>query len=291
MAADLVEPARAKINLTLHITGKRADGFHLLDSLVTFTEFGDRLGAAPADEVSLQISGLFAGQLDEHDNLVLDAAHALARSLGTGQGAALHLEKNLPPASGMGGGSADAAATLRLLQRLWGQSLPIDELHALALRLGADVPVCLAQTPSFMRGIGEDIKPVALPPLPIVLVNPGVHVSTPAVFRALGYTPANAPAPAPNPPVFTAPQSLLDWLFQTRNDLIAPAVRLSPEIFAVLEALEATKNCHLARMSGSGATCFGLYGDENSARSAAQTIGAANSDWWVQATRILPTTP
>ncbi len=287
MAAEFHSFAGAKINLTLHITGKREDGYHLLDSLVVFAGFGDNLTAAPAGEITLTLSGPFAGKLSCRDNLVIRAAKALAQALGTGQGAALHLEKNLPPASGMGGGSADAAAALQLLPTIWGKTLPADELQNLALKLGADVPVCLAQTPAFMRGIGEELEPVRpFPSLSAVLVNPGVHVATPEVFRALAWSPANAPRAAPKPPVFTSAETLLDWLAQTRNDLMAPALRLSPQIGNVLEALKATKNCRFARMSGSGATCFGLYTGKQSAKDAAQAIQAANPDWWVQATVI-----
>jgi 4-diphosphocytidyl-2-C-methyl-D-erythritol kinase len=286
-AAAWHEPAHAKINLTLHVTGKRADGYHVLDSLVLFTEFGDHLSARPARQITLEISGPFADKLSTTDNLVISAAKALEQALGEGRGAALHLEKNLPPASGMGGGSADAAATLRLLQKLWSKTLPGDGVQTLALKLGADVPVCLAQAPAFMRGIGEDLDPVTLfPTLPVVLINPGVHVATPDVFRALNYNPANARCLAPKPPVFTSAEDLLDWLSHTRNDLIAPAIRLSPEIGHVLELLDATKDCRLARMSGSGATCFGLFSNEKSAKAAARTVQKLNPDWWVQATKI-----
>ncbi len=288
-AAARYEPAHAKINLSLHVTGKRADGFHLLESLVAFAEFGDFLSARPARRISLEISGPFAGGLSSTDNLVTRAARALAQVLGETRGAALHLEKNLPPASGMGGGSADAAATLRLLQKLWGKTLPVDERLDLALQLGADVPVCVAQSPAFMRGIGEDLELLApFPALPIVLVNPGVHVATPDIFRALDYDPTNAPRPAPEPPAFTSPADMLNWLSQTRNELTAPAIRLLPEIGHVLEILTATKHCNLARMSGSGATCFGLFPNEKTARAATRTIQKANPSWWVRATKIFP---
>jgi len=285
----LQEPACAKINLTLHITGKRNDGFHTLKSLVVFAQFGDMLSAIASDEISLTISGPFAGELSNTDNLVIKAAQALADACGAARGAALHLEKNLPPASGMGGGSADAAATLRILQKLWGINLSADELQRLALKLGADVPVCLAQSPAIMRGIGEKLEPVSpFPTLPIVLVNPGVHVSTPDVFKALNYDPTNAPGPAAPPPELISGEVLLDWLPQTRNDLMAPAINLSPSIVDALDVLNAANNCHFARMSGSGATCFGLYPDMQSAKDAAQTIQNANPGWWVQATTILP---
>jgi 4-diphosphocytidyl-2-C-methyl-D-erythritol kinase len=277
----LSECAPAKINLHLHVVGRRPDGYHLLDSLVVFAGAADRLTVEEADGLSLAVTGRFAAGLDgEGDNLVLRAARALAASAGVRAAGRLVLEKNLPVASGIGGGSADAAAALRLLSRCWG----IDAgglaagLETLAAGLGADVPVCVASRPALMSGIGEVLTPA--PPLPaagMVLVNPGVAVSTPAVFRAresgfsgLAAWPSGGWADA---------ESLAASLRETTNDLEAPALRLAPVIGEALAALQADPRCLLARMSGSGATCFGLYTDSRVARAAAEAIRYPG--WWV----------
>ncbi len=265
--------APAKVNLTLHVTGQRPDGYHLLDSLVVFSDFGDRVAVEAAPETRFSVTGpRAAGVPTDSRNLVLKAAALMA-----GAPAAITLEKNLPAASGIGGGSADAAATLRALSSLHGSPLPD---AAAVLGLGADVPVCLQGHATRMSGIGEELAPVpALPPLPAVLVNPGVEVSTPEVFRALD-TPDNPPMPD-IPAGLADPAEVAAWLATQRNDLEAPARALAPEIGDVLAALAATPGCLLARMSGSGATCFGLYQTETAARDAAGRLGAAQPGWWV----------
>jgi 4-diphosphocytidyl-2-C-methyl-D-erythritol kinase len=279
---DLASFAPAKVNLTLRVTGRRSDGYHLLDSLVVFAGVGDRLTVAPEAALSLTVTGPFgAGLAAEPDNLVLRAARALATAAGILPRGALTLEKNLPVASGIGGGSADAAAALRLLARLWGLSPPEGMLEALALGLGADVPVCLARRPVRMAGIGEVLAPVpALPPLGIVLVNPGVACSTAAIFRAratagAGFSAADALPPAA---LFATPASLAAALAASGNDLEAPAITVAPAIASVLTALRAQPDCLLARMSGSGATCFGLFSDAAAAARAARAL--PGEGWW-----------
>ncbi len=278
----LVEDAWAKINLTLQITGRRADGYHELNSLVVFAQVGDRLSFAPADDdaVTLGIDGPFAGGLrDEPDNLVLRAARRLASETAVTRGAAITLTKNLPVASGIGGGSADAAAALRGLARLWDLSLPADRLEALALELGADVPVCLRGAPVVMSGIGERLEPVpALPPLWFVLVNPGVAVSTAKVFAGREGAFSQAAEPL-LPPLGLA--ALIDWLVARPNDLQAAACRLAPAVVEVLAALDELSDCLLARMSGSGATCFGLFESEEAALYAAEALALQHPGWWV----------
>jgi 4-diphosphocytidyl-2-C-methyl-D-erythritol kinase len=285
-----VRPAPAKLNLTLEVVGKRADGYHLLDSLIAFTDYGDTLIATPADTLSLTLDGPFGGILvgDPMENLVLKAARLLAAEAGVEPRAALALTKRLPVASGIGGGSSDAAATMLALTDLWGLSPAADDLARLALKLGADVPVCLAQRTARLEGIGERIT--AAPPVPaapIVLVNPGVGLPTPKVFQArrgdfspgagsdgvLAASPADAAA-------------LARALAPYANDLTAPAVGLLPVIGEVLARLEATGDCLIARMSGSGATCFALFPTDAAASAAAAAIGAARPEWWAIATRL-----
>jgi 4-diphosphocytidyl-2-C-methyl-D-erythritol kinase len=269
--------ARAKVNLALHVVGRRADGYHLLDSLVAFADFGDVVTAEPAPSLSLSITGPMAAGLSAgSDNLVLKAAQMLGSPLG----AAITLEKRLPIASGIGGGSADAAATMQALGALWGCALP-DAGQVLAL--GADVPVCLAGQSCRMAGIGDQISPLALPPAHLVLVNPGVGLSTAAVFGAL-LCRDNPPLPpaAPMPDAV----ALAAYLGHCRNDLEAPALSLVPQIGAVLAALQGQTGCLLARMSGSGATCFGLFASASAAVAAATALRAQSGAWWVQATTM-----
>ena len=270
--------APAKINLALHVLGRRADGYHLLDSLVVFAAVGDTLRAGPAEDLTLAVAGPFGAALaGEADNLVLRAARLLAESGGVAPRARLILDKQLPVASGIGGGSADAAAALLLLSRLWRLDLPAPALSALALRLGADVPVCLRGRPARMGGVGEALAP--LPPLPgcgLVLVNPGVAVATQAVFRARD---AAFSPPLVLPDAWPDATALAATLAAHRNDLEAPAIALAPEIADVLAALRDTENCLLARMSGSGATCFGLFADPGAATAAAERL--RRPGWWV----------
>jgi 4-diphosphocytidyl-2-C-methyl-D-erythritol kinase len=273
--------APAKVNLTLRVVGRRADGYHLLDSLVVFAAIGDRLTVAPSPTLSLAVTGPFGdGLAEEPDNLVLRAARRLADAAGIAARGAITLTKNLPIASGIGGGSSDAAAVLRLLARFWGVPLPEAALHRLALGLGADVPVCLARRPARMGGIGEVLAPVPpLPPLGLVLVNPGVACPTAAIFRAraaagTGFSPADAMPDAG----FGTTESLAAALAASGNDLEAPAVAVAPVIATALAALRDQPGCLLARMSGSGATCFGLFPDAGAAARAAQALQGRG--WW-----------
>jgi 4-diphosphocytidyl-2-C-methyl-D-erythritol kinase len=269
--------ARAKVNLALHVTGRRADGYHLLDSLVAFADFGDVVSVEAAPSLSLAITGpMGAGLSAGPDNLVLKAAQALDSPLG----ATITLDKRLPVASGIGGGSADAAATLQALCKLWGCDLP-DAGKVLAL--GADVPVCLAGQSCRMAGIGDEISPVVLPAAHLVLVNLGVGLSTASVFGALTRR-NNPPLPAPEPMPNVA--ALADYLHHCRNDLEAPALALVPQIAQVLAALSAQQGCLLARMSGSGATCFGLFATALAAEEAAKVLTAHSAAWWVQAAKM-----
>ncbi len=267
------EPAPAKVNLFLHVTGRRADGYHEIDSLAVFAGIGDVLRAEGAPDLSLALHGPFGQALaSEADNLVLRAARALARAQGRAPAVRLTLEKRLPVASGIGGGSADAAACLRLLGRLWG----VRPDPGLAQMLGADVPVCLAGRPARMGGIGDRLGPAPdLPPCGLVLVNPGVPVATAEVFRARSgpFSPAAALSPRWDDAVAMAGELAL-----LRNDLEAPAGQLCPPIATVLAALRAVPGCLLARMSGSGATCFGLFADPGEAARAAASL--AHSGWW-----------
>ena len=269
--APIRELARAKINLTLHVTGRRPDGLHMLDSLVVFADLGDMVEAEPAQGLSLSIEGPFGSGIGATaDNLVLRAAQHV------GGGAALRLTKSLPVSSGIGGGSADAAATIRALARLHDRPLP----DAASLKvLGADVPVCLASRTTRMRGIGEVLEPAPiLPPAWVVLVNPGVGVATPAVFSKLGS--AHNP-PMQMPDAFASFTEFVQWLADQRNDLQQPAQSLAPVIGDVVTALR--HDAAFARMSGSGATCFGLYPDQVSALAGADRIRAAHQGWWIAA--------
>ena len=277
--------ARAKVNLYLHITGKRADGYHLLDSLIVFADTGDEIALAPADQLSLTIDGPFAGGLGAGpDNLVLRAAHALQEITGTRNGAAIRLTKNLPVASGIGGGSADAAATLAGLCGLWDVAPGRAALHATAARLGADVPVCLDGAASFVGGIGEDLAPArGLPPAWLLLANPKIATPTPAVFKAR-QGPFSKPARWSEPP-----RDFADFaarLQSAANDLTEAAIKVTPAIRDVLVALAALPGCVLARLSGSGATCFGLFADEAGARSAETRLRSVHPGWWVTAAPI-----
>lgn len=266
--------APAKVNLALHVTGRRDDGYHLLDSLVVFADVGDRLTAMPDAALSLAVTGpRAAGVPTDAGNLVLRAAALL----GAGRGARIVLEKHLPAAAGIGGGSSDAAAALRMLAQLWG--LPLPDATAV-LALGADVPVCLQARPARMRGIGEALGPLPpLPPLWLVLVNPGVPVPTGPVFAALASR-DNAPLP-PVLPSFGDAAALAAWLRTCRNDLEQPACTLVPVVGQVLSALAAQRGCLLARMSGSGATCFGLFAAAPEAAKAAAALRIAAPGWWV----------
>lgn len=274
------ELARAKVNLCLHITGRRDDGYHTLDSLVAFADIGDDLAVEASDNLSLSIDGPGADGLPVDDgNLVLAAAKALRDEYGVTAGASLSLSKRLPIAAGLGGGSADAAAALRLLCGHWG--LPFEEkrLNRLALRLGADVPVCLDGRPARMRGIGEQLTPVqAFPALPVVLVNPGVALATPDVFRATTRHSGSLVWPTAE---LADAGAVLKFLAECGNDLQPAAQSLVPEIAIVLDALAASPGCGVARMSGSGASCFGLFGEPVQAAATARQLRTMYGEWWV----------
>ena len=274
--------APAKINLFLHVGDKRADGYHALESLVVFTEAGDRIEAAPARELSLEIAGPFADAVPRgDDNLVLRAARALDPK----RGARIHLEKNLPVAAGIGGGSADAAATLRALNLLWQLNRNEAQLLAVAAGLGSDVPACLMSRPLWMSGRGEVVRPApALSQLKLILINPGVALGTADVFARLRERTGMGGAPPPQ--TLETPHDLEAYLFDTKNDLQAPAIELVPAIGGILGALDLASSCQLARMSGSGPTCFGLFDWPNGALFTAEETALAHPDWWVRVTRI-----
>jgi 4-diphosphocytidyl-2-C-methyl-D-erythritol kinase len=279
--------APAKINLFLHVGDQRSDGYHALESLIVFAETSDRLEFTSASKLNLKITGPFGKALiRDKDNLVLKAARALqAKYPHDGQGAQITLEKHLPLASGIGGGSADAAATLRALNGLWRLDLSESELIGIAAEIGSDVPACLLSSPCWMEGRGERVtKLAAMPPFEIVLVNPGVAVPTGPVFAALNAR-SGVGAIAP-PPVLASVWELVAYLADAGNDLEAPAGRFAPVIEDVLSALGHEPACVLAQMSGSGATCFGLFDGAVYAAGAAERIAQEHPHWWVKSTRI-----
>jgi 4-diphosphocytidyl-2-C-methyl-D-erythritol kinase len=283
----LAEFAPAKVNLTLHVLGRRPDGYHEIESLVAFADVGDRLALAPGNTLSLQVAGPTAVAAGAGaDNLVLKAAGALAERIEGLRLGRFSLEKQLPVAAGLGGGSSDAAAALRLIAKANGLSLGDARVRAAARATGADVPVCLAAKARMMRGIGEILShPIALPPLPAVLINPGVAVATKDVFAALAAPPLSAAAKADDVIAREGDfKSVVSALESRRSDLEAPALRIEPIIADVLAALRVSPGCALARMSGSGATCFGLFNSAPAGETAAQKIQAAHPNWWVRAT-------
>lgn len=292
-AVPLVRRARGKVNLTLRVVGRRPPrspfaGYHELDSLVVFVDFGDRLEIAPAAELSLAVEGPFAAALAEtppQDNLVLRAAEALRTAQGVSGGAAIRLRKELPVASGLGGGSSDAAAALSALVELW--SLPQDReaLVALSLALGADLPVCLFGRPALVGGIGEKLR--AAPAIPaglwLVLANPGVPLATAAVFARRG---GEFSLPYAWPDTFATLQGLGAAIAEAGNDLEVPARALEPLVGKLLEALQQQHGVAAAGMSGSGASCFALFGSEAEARAAARDLAKRNPGWWAVAAAL-----
>jgi 4-diphosphocytidyl-2-C-methyl-D-erythritol kinase len=289
MVEPTVQLAPAKVNLALHVTRRREDGYHDLESLVVFADVADELAARPADADSLTIGGPFARALGVGEtNLVSRAVSAFRARWpdAVATGLALHLTKNLPVAAGIGGGSADAAAALRLMSGLSNRPIAIAELADMAAGLGADVPACLVSTPLVARGVGEVLAPLPeFPALHIVLVNPMIPLATADVFRRLR---AHDNYPLPElPSPLTRPAQLGLWLAETRNDLQPPAVKLVPVIGDIVAQLAETQGCILARMSGSGATVFGLFGSSGQAHQAAQVMRAANADHWVAAAPLI----
>lgn len=285
-AAIVSRAAPAKLNLYLHVVGKRADGYHLLDSLVAFADVHDTVSAAPAETLSLDVAGPFAAALaTEGDNLVLRAARKLAAAGGVAPLAALRLIKRLPLASGIGGGSADAAATLHAAAELWRVKLAPGALEAVGLSLGADVPVCLAGRAAQMSGIGEIVTPApALPEAPLLLVNPLVPLPTPAVFKAR-QGPFSPPAPLGAAP--RDGRDLAEALAARRNDLTEAAIGIVPAIAEILTALAAQSGCLIARMSGSGATCFALFASAGAATAAEASLRQSRPAWWTKASRLV----
>jgi 4-diphosphocytidyl-2-C-methyl-D-erythritol kinase len=289
--------APAKVNLTLRIIGRRPDGYHELESLVAFAPFGDRLTFWPGAPLDLEVSGpTAAGAGPLSDNLVLRAARALAERIDGLTLGRFALVKHLPAGAGLGGGSADAAAALRLIAKVNHLALDDARIHDAARVTGADIPVCLDPRPYVMRGIGEILSaPLALPSLGILIVHPGIAVPTAPVFRALGLAPgqrcaAAAPTPFPSPPSGRengneAPgrDALLEWLASERNDLEAAAIAIAPPIAEVLGVIAGLSGCRLARMSGSGSACFGLFDSAHEAMAVAQCLEAERPSWWARA--------
>jgi 4-diphosphocytidyl-2-C-methyl-D-erythritol kinase len=294
--AARAEFAPAKVNLTLHVVGRRADGYHEIESLVAFADVGDRVTFAPGDVLALVTRGPTAAAAGpDGDNLVLKAARLLGERVEGLKVGRFTLDKRLPIAAGLGGGSSDAAATLRLLARHNGIARDDPCLHEAARLTGADVPVCLDPRPRTMRGIGEILSaPIKLAKLPAVLVNPGVPVATKDVFARLARH-QSLPVPPPHPLSLPPGEgwerglgitAFFNTLGHARNDLEAPAIELQPVIADVLAALRASAQCHLARMSGSGATCFALFASARAATSAARALRERYPRWWVRATTL-----
>jgi 4-diphosphocytidyl-2-C-methyl-D-erythritol kinase len=288
-ATRLTVKAPAKLNLTLRITGRRSDGYHLMQSLFAFTAWGDDVDIRPASDLTLRIEGETANALnDEPDNLALRAARLLQRISGTSAGAALTLTKSIPVAAGLGGGSADAAATLRGLNTFWSLNWPAEKLEAMAVDLGADVPACIQSRPVMAEGIGEVLSPgPTLPDGQILLVNPRAATPTPAVFAAfrslnpeIGQRQSTHVMPAGMDNV----EALAAAIRPIGNDLREAAIRVSPVVQDVLNALNPLKGASYAGLSGSGATCFALFADEAQARLAETHIRATHPDWWCQRT-------
>jgi 4-diphosphocytidyl-2-C-methyl-D-erythritol kinase len=287
----LNDEGRAKVNLTLRVVGRRTDGFHDLESVVAFADCADRLTLTPGPELSLQMSGPLAQACGEtSDNLVLKATRLLAERVPGLKSGSFTLDKILPVAAGIGGGSADAAAALRLLAKLNGLSLDDERLREVAIETGADVPVCLASRACDMTGVGETLTPLSLPIMPCVMINPCVPVPTKDVFSALGLR--NGELLVGVTDVFRgidwpeAGASVEEWvevLAASTNDLEAPAMRIQPVIGEVIAALNATNGAWLARMSGSGATCFAIYENTADSGRAAEKIRRDHPTWWVHA--------
>ncbi len=296
MSAPLSLYAPAKVNLFLHVLRRRADGYHDLESLIVFVDVGDRISVTPADDLSLAIEGPFAPLLAHEpvtDNLVFRAGTMLRDKGGAHGGAALTLEKTLPIAAGLGGGSADAAAALRLLMAHWDLDVPHNDLHALGLALGADIPVCIESRPAFVAGVGEVLTQTPrLPDLWAVLVNSGTPVPTGKVFKGLDPDAlTGVSGPMVPDEAFGEPRAFVDALAATRNDLEPPALNVAPDIAEVLTVIGGQAGCLMARMSGSGGTCFGLFAREAHAEAAARTILAERPGWWARAGALLQAAP
>jgi len=279
---EVTKDAAAKINLFLHVKGKRQDGYHLLESLVIFCQLGDRITVRPADELTITVQGPFAAALESEENIVGVAARKLLARSRQLANVEITLEKTLPVGAGIGGGSADAAATLRALKQFYNLQISNTELSEIALQLGADVPACLHSKPAIMTGIGEELRFLDnLPPFALLLANPGYHVETAAVFRALDL--AACPLRTPLDVRFSDYRSLMSRMAKTGNDLVAPAIKIAPNIAEMLKEVSAGD---INGMSGSGATCFSIFPTLKDAEMAAQDLQSRYPDWWVAATAI-----
>jgi len=288
MAGSVLEAARAKVNLTLHIKGTRPDGYHELESLVAFADVCDELAFSPASEDSLSLEGPFA-RLVDGENLVLKAKRAVDSWLGVTTSGHFRLKKNIPVAAGLGGGSSDAAAAIRALLKVYDSAGNAKTFIKQSAAIGADVPVCLQNSAAWMRGLGERVTPVlGLMPLPALLVNPRIKLSTAAVFKtlnakALQREEAGVP---PSFPGWRNPREAAVWLNEGRNDLEAPAIALEPAIKTVLDALRRLDGCLLSRLSGSGPTCFGIFLSQDAAAEAASEMRRSYPNWWAQDTTL-----
>lgn len=281
--SSFVRKTCAKINLSLHITGKRENGYHELESIVAFADIGDRISVTSAENLVLSVNGEFASELHTNDdNLVLRAARTLQQKTDTKKGAQLTLEKNLPVASGIGGGSGDAAATLLLLRDFWNLEIEDAALHELALSLGADVPMCLKNESAIVRGIGEEIELIVLPGWHVLLVNPGIALSTSKMFH--DYAAANIPFDVAR---ITYADDWLAALMESHNALEEVAIKRVPMIGEVIKRVSSTEKCLLSRMSGSGATCFGLFETEAWAVSAKEFLAASYPSFWLKTASLL----
>lgn len=287
-SAILVEPAPAKLNLFLHVVGRREDGYHLLETLFVFTEAGDELTASAADSLLLTIEGPYAGALagEAQDNLVLRAARALAEAAGLqNAGARLVLRKNLPVAAGLGGGSADAAAALRALNQLWVLNWSLEQLAEIGAGLGADIPACVYSQPMWGRGIGTELIPTRLAEaLPVMLVNPGLPLATPDVFRA--YAALGREFSAELPEQDSSLQPSLAWAAGLANDLETAARLCLPLLEEVRDALLVHEGARLVRMAGSGPTWFAVFDNQAQAGLAAERLRRCHPDWWVAETTV-----
>lgn len=286
MSAEIVVKAPAKVNLYLHVTGRRDDGYHLLDSLFVFAADGDTVRVLPAETLELKITGQFAPGLSAgEDNIVIKAARRLADEFGIEPAVQIVLEKNLPVASGIGGGSSDAAAVLKALLKLWKKEISSEKLGKIALELGADVPSCLAGKAVQVSGVGEILKPAPeLPVLPVLLVNPNKPVPTPAVFKA------REPVFSPPDP-FASDMADFDFfineLKRRHNDLSEAACRVEPAVGTVLAALRYFPSCCFSAMSGSGGTCFGLFRSPQDAGACRRALQEKFADWWFLETLLV----
>ena len=284
---QVTEHAAAKVNLTLQIRGKRSDGYHEVESLVLFADYGDTLSFESSETFSLFVDGPFAGALERSGNLIEKAALAYAERIGKTASGAFHLTKRLPVAAGIGGGSADAAAAFRLLKRHFGEPGSLSELVLAASKIGADIPACLMSSASIMTGIGEKLHPLPrLEPIPAILVNPMQPLPTAPVFRALVSDPLPDDFVGPEFPRLATSDDVIAYALAGSNDLEPPARSLLPVIDEVLALLEELPGVLLRRLSGSGPTCFAIFGNMHEAEDAVRMIAHKRPEWWVQAARL-----